>query len=254
MNPNPRSIRMNSEKKKKDHKDKSEKMTGRIPNPRSITNSEKKRKNPKRRRTGVGTRTLTLTLFPTSVRIREAQPNRKELGERRRNPPKPDLRRRGRRKAEPGQLLAGLGKRGTAARPLDGGVLTRWGARAPARGPATAPCLTPPSTRSPTRSRRWLGCARLRRERRERRNDSRVWLCTGCGGVLTSRNARASRRSDRTAANDRADRAAQAGARGAMLCRPRPRLWPGCGLSARGELGRAGICRFLGQQRRFEPE
>ena len=35
--------------------------------------------------------------------------------------------------------LAGLGQESTAARPLDGGVLTRWGARAPARGPATAP-------------------------------------------------------------------------------------------------------------------
>jgi len=33
----------------------------------------------------------------------------------------------------------GSAKGGTAARLLDGGVLTRWGARAPARGPATAP-------------------------------------------------------------------------------------------------------------------
>ena len=32
-------------------------------------------------------------------------------------------------------------KKGAAARPLDGGVLTHWGARAPARGPATAPRL-----------------------------------------------------------------------------------------------------------------
>jgi len=30
-------------------------------------------------------------------------------------------------------------KKGAVARPLDGGVLTRWGARAPARGPATVP-------------------------------------------------------------------------------------------------------------------
>ena len=32
-------------------------------------------------------------------------------------------------------------KKGAAARPLDGGVLTHGGARAPARGPATAPRL-----------------------------------------------------------------------------------------------------------------
>jgi len=38
-----------------------------------------------------------------------------------------------------GQLLTGLGQGGTTARPLDSGVLTRWGARAPMRGPATAP-------------------------------------------------------------------------------------------------------------------
>jgi len=41
--------------------------------------------------------------------------------------------------AEPRSWLSGLGQGGAAARPLDGGVLTRWGARAPARGPVTAP-------------------------------------------------------------------------------------------------------------------
>ena len=41
----------------------------------------------------------------------------------------------------PGVLLAGTGHSGAAARPLDGGALTRWGARTPARGPATAPGL-----------------------------------------------------------------------------------------------------------------
>ena len=38
-----------------------------------------------------------------------------------------------------GQLLAGLSQGGATVRPLDGGMLTRWGARASARGPATAP-------------------------------------------------------------------------------------------------------------------
>jgi len=52
------------------------------------------------------------------------------------------FRRRGRRKiAEPVLLLAGLGKGVTAARPLDGGTLTRWGARTPARGPAAVPWM-----------------------------------------------------------------------------------------------------------------
>ena len=45
---------------------------------------------------------------------------------------------------EPSRPFAGtgeeeLGQRGAVAWPLDGGVLTRWGVRAPARGPATAP-------------------------------------------------------------------------------------------------------------------
>ena len=38
---------------------------------------------------------------------------------------------------------AGLGKGVTAARPLDGDALTRWGARTPARGSAAVP-WTPP--------------------------------------------------------------------------------------------------------------
>jgi len=32
--------------------------------------------------------------------------------------------------------------KGAAARPLNGGALTRWGARTPTRGPATVPCST----------------------------------------------------------------------------------------------------------------
>ena len=40
-----------------------------------------------------------------------------------------------------GQLLVGLGQGGAAARPLDGSVLTRWGARASARRLATAPWI-----------------------------------------------------------------------------------------------------------------
>ena len=61
----------------------------------------------------------------------------------------------GEKRAEPGSLLIGLGQGGAAARPLDGGGLTRWGTRTPARGPATAPWLAapPPSLA--------LGCARL---------------------------------------------------------------------------------------------
>ena len=47
----------------------------------------------------------------------------------------------GEEKPSRGELLAGLGQGGAAARPLNGGVLTRWGAHAPARGPAMAPWL-----------------------------------------------------------------------------------------------------------------
>ena len=47
------------------------------------------------------------------------------------------------KKPSRGSWLAGLGQGSAAARPLNGGVLTRWGARAPARGPATAPKLAP---------------------------------------------------------------------------------------------------------------
>ena len=43
------------------------------------------------------------------------------------------------KKLSRGRGLAGLSQGSAAARPLDGGVLTRWGARAPARGPTTAP-------------------------------------------------------------------------------------------------------------------
>ena len=46
---------------------------------------------------------------------------------------------RGEEKGRLGALLAGTGHNGAAVKPLDGGALTRWGARTPARGPATAP-------------------------------------------------------------------------------------------------------------------
>ena len=49
---------------------------------------------------------------------------------------------RGEEKGRLGALLAGTGHRGAAARPLDGGALTRWGARTPARGPAMVPWLS----------------------------------------------------------------------------------------------------------------
>ena len=39
-----------------------------------------------------------------------------------------------------GKVFAELGQGDAAARPLDGGALTRWGTRTPARGSATAPC------------------------------------------------------------------------------------------------------------------
>ena len=66
-----------------------------------------------------------------------------------------------------GQLLAGLGQGDAVARPLDGGVLTCWGACAPARGPAMAPWL--PALPSSLAAARWLlSSLQLRRENEER--------------------------------------------------------------------------------------
>ena len=45
------------------------------------------------------------------------------------------------KKPSRGRWLTGLGQGSAAARPLDGGVLTRWGAHVPAKGPAMAPRL-----------------------------------------------------------------------------------------------------------------
>jgi len=53
----------------------------------------------------------------------------------------------GEKKGRPGLRSPGSGHRGAAARPLDGGALTRWGARTPARGPETAPGLAELSRR-----------------------------------------------------------------------------------------------------------
>ena len=100
----------------------------------------------------------TLTLDPDSDELRKEkeskeiqiglnrkenqEPNRRRgKGERtylavRRDGPSPAREKKGR---AGGQLLAGLSHGGAAARPLDGGVLTRWGARAPARRPTTVP-------------------------------------------------------------------------------------------------------------------
>ena len=92
----------------------------------------------------------------------------------RRDGPSPAREKKGR---AGGGLFAGLGQGGTMARPLDGGVLTRRGARAPARGPATAPWLA-----APPRSLARLSSPRLReewraakRERAAKKEWVRVW-------------------------------------------------------------------------------
>jgi len=83
-----------------------------------------------------------------------------------------------------GQLLAGLGQGGAAPKPLDGGVLTRWGARAPARGPATAPWLP----RSTAFARSWSLLVALRKKDRAKRekgkeaNEARVFQPTRPSG------------------------------------------------------------------------
>ena len=72
---------------------------------------------------------------------------------------------RGEKKAElRGCCSLDSGHTGAAARLLDGGALTRWGARTPARGPTTAPGLSAPLFR---RLVAWLRlrCAEEKRER-----------------------------------------------------------------------------------------
>jgi len=86
---------------------------------------------------------------------------------------------RGEKKAElRGCCSLDSGHTGATARPLDGGALTRWGARMPARGPATAPGLSAPLFR---RLVAWLRlrCAEEKRERGDERestgkNEARV--------------------------------------------------------------------------------
>jgi len=118
-----------------------------------------------------------------------------------------------------GDVSAGLGQRGTTARPLDCGVLTRWGARTPARGPATAPWLCRPrSLLARLRSPRCC-VRREERERRERKNRKRMrplgfWETGRPQAGLLFSLARATVRSAPTAPDARAGDAAQAGARG----------------------------------------
>ena len=81
--------------------------------------------------------------------------------------PRKNLRRRGRRRPSRGAVSPGLGKGGAAARPLDGGALTRWGARTLARGPVTAPWLMSSLVA------RSVVLAALRKERRQRENEER---------------------------------------------------------------------------------
>ena len=170
--------------------------------------------------------------------------------------------------AEPRSWLSGLGQGGAAARPLDGGVLTRWGARAPARGPATAPW---PLHRR--RSRRLaLGqlmvVLPLRRDEVERgesgeeeresnkTNETRVRKDAAVGGFLFIRNERSAVRSDPIRSNGArctGRLAAQAGARDSALCWPRPRLRPGCGLRARAVMGRPGFAGFWAETVKNEP-
>jgi len=119
-----KTFRMNSEKEKKRKIQRREE-----PNPRSIRMSKKRKEN------------LTLDPFGCQRKEKEEQ----QIREKKRKNPNPNHRANppfagvGEEEPSRGQLLAGLGQGGAAARPLDGGVLTRWGARALARGPATAP-------------------------------------------------------------------------------------------------------------------
>ena len=69
-----------------------------------------------------------------------------------------------------GALLDGTGHNGSTVRPLDGGALTRWGARTPARGPATASGLAAPTFRL---ARSVTVAATLRKEERAQTSEER---------------------------------------------------------------------------------
>ena len=122
--------------------------------------------------------TLTLTSIPIpnpksdrSEKKRKKKNQRKEKWEGEKAPTLPcageTLRRRWRRRPSRGICSPGLGQRSAAARPLDGGALTRWGARMPARGPAMVPWLLSSLTA------RSVVLAALRKERRQRENEER---------------------------------------------------------------------------------
>ena len=107
----------------------------------------------------INSETLTLTLIPKSDEIREENPKADEgkgMGKKGEGVTYLAAGQRyclvgAREKRRPsrGHCSPGSGQRGAAARPLDGGGLTRWGARTPARGLATAPWLpAPPSSLS----------------------------------------------------------------------------------------------------------
>ena len=146
-----------------------------------MVSTENRTSNPSRnqfrKRQQWPSQTQTLTLIGKSDEIRTNES--KERGRKGRGWPTSPSRgtavtpARGEKKGGPELRSPGSGHRGAAARPLDGGALTRWGARTSARGPATAPGL---AARSRRRSLS-LGAAVLRREeravrRRERERES----------------------------------------------------------------------------------
>jgi len=149
-----------------------------------------------------------------------------------------------------GSCLAGLGQGSVVARPLDGGVLTRWGARVSARGPATAPWL------SLARSSHSVAavCAEVERGEsgdEEREAEKAEWPL----GFGDRGRGRFCSPEDAAQPSDRLQRRQMLGpamrprrARAVdQLCRPRPRLRPGCGRASREGSGPSRFCRFLGR-------
>ena len=139
---------------------------------------------------------------------------------------------------EDGQAVRAPTK-GAAASPFDGGALTRVGSACAGEGAINGamffPCLSVAH----------CGCAAGRRkercEEREQRvkNEIRVWGAASAGVLF--------RRNDRTDGRLRRARAA------AWLCRPRPRLRPGCGQRACKGAGPGGFCRFGREPVKIEP-
>ena len=156
------------------------------------------------------------------------------------------LRRRGRRRAEPGAATRRArprGRRGQAARRRRAHPS---GSTRATRGPATAPwhSLSHPLARRLALGHSvalWLRKEQREGEERESNRETELGFApaTASAGFYTARNERPAVGSKSTAQIRSGHRRPRRARAAAQLCRPRPTLRPGCGRAPRGAVGRA---------------